>query len=301
MRYGSVCSGIESATVAWEPLGWEPKWFSEIDPFCCALLKHHYPKTPNMGSIFNVGVEHGPIDLLVGGTPCQAFSVNGKREGLADDRGKVTGEYLRLADVLRPRWVVWENVAGALSVGDGSVFGSIVGGLAKLGYGCCWRVLDLVGFGVPQQRRRLFLVGCAGGRWQCAGAVLLDPGAGGKHARPVLAVRQGGSPAYVGSPWPAGWTGDPTPKCCPGVALTLRSQQGGEGAGLCRPGEVRKYTPREWERLQGFADDYTLISFGGKPATDSRRKQAVGNSFPVPILSYIGTRIDYLERNHVCG
>ena len=143
MRYGSVCSGIEAASVAWEPLGWKASFLSEIDKFPRAVLAHHYPKVPLHGDFTTIQAgEYDPIDLLVGGTPCQSFSVAGLRGGLADDRGNLALEYLRLAQRLRPKWLVWENVPGVLSSAGGRDFGSILGGLVELGYGFAYRVLD---------------------------------------------------------------------------------------------------------------------------------------------------------------
>jgi len=173
VTYGSVCSGIEAATVAWRPLGWRAAWFAEIDPFCCALLSYRYPQIKNYGDFTKIGPDAGPIDLLVGGTPCQAFSVAGLRGGLDDPRGNLAIEFCRLAGRLRPRWVVWENVPGVLSSNGGRDFGTILGALAELGYGCAWRVLDAQFFGVPQRRRRVFVVGHLGD-WRRAAAVLFE-------------------------------------------------------------------------------------------------------------------------------
>jgi DNA (cytosine-5)-methyltransferase 1 len=174
MTYGSVCSGIEAATVAWKPLGWRAAWFAEIDSFASAVLAHHYPEVPNFGDFTKIMPEQaGEVDVLVGGTPCQAFSIAGQRAGLDDPRGNLTVEYLRLAARLRPRWLVWENVPGVLSIDGGRTFGSIVGPLAELGYGISYRVLDAQFFGVPQRRRRVFVVGHLGS-WQAAAAVLFE-------------------------------------------------------------------------------------------------------------------------------
>jgi len=173
VTYGSVCSGIEAATVAWEPLGFRPAWFAEIDPFCSALLAHHYPGVENLGDFTRIKASRGPIDILVGGTPCPSFSVAGKRGGLDDARGQLAIEFCRLAGRLRPRWIVWENVPGVLSSNGGRDFGAILGALAELGYGCAWRVLDAQFFGVPQRRRRVFVVGHLGD-WRRAAAVLLE-------------------------------------------------------------------------------------------------------------------------------
>jgi DNA-cytosine methyltransferase len=173
MIYGSICSGIEAATVAWEPLGFRPAWFAEIDPFCSALLAHHYPGVQNLGDFTRIETGAGPIDMLAGGTPCQSFSVAGRRGGLEDARGNLAIEFCRLAGRLRPRWIVWENVPGVLSSNGGRDFGAILGALADLGYGCAWRVLDAQFFGVPQRRRRVFVVGHLGD-WRRAAAVLLE-------------------------------------------------------------------------------------------------------------------------------
>ena len=174
MRYGSVCSGIEAATVAWHPLGWQPSFFSEIEAFPRAVLAHHYPNVPIHGDFTTIkGSEYEPIDLLAGGTPCQSFSVAGLRGGLDDDRGNLALEFLRLADRTRPRWLVWENVPGVLSSNGGRDFGSILGGMGELGYGWAYRVLDAQYFGVAQRRRRVFVVGYLGD-WRRAAAVLFE-------------------------------------------------------------------------------------------------------------------------------
>jgi DNA (cytosine-5)-methyltransferase 1 len=210
MRYLSVCSGIEAVSVAWQPLGWEPAMFAEIDPFCCWLLRsryrasrpHHMPgpndapdrneakrraaaisnivalpadgDVINAGDFTKIGAEDvGAIDLLAGGTPCQSFSIAGKRAGLDDPRGNLTIEFARLADRLRPTWLVWENVPGVLSIDDGRTFGAFLGMLVQLGYGLSWRVLDAQYFGVPQRRRRVFVVGHLG-NWRASAAVLFE-------------------------------------------------------------------------------------------------------------------------------
>lgn len=184
MRYGSVCSGIEAATVAWHPMGWEPVFFSEIDKFPRAVLAHHYPDVPLHGDFTTIeSGMYGPVDLLVGGTPCQSFSVAGLRSGLADDRGNLALEFLRLADRARPRWLVWENVPGVLSTNGGRDFGSILGGLVELGYGFAYRVLDAQYFGVPQRRRRVFLVGYSGD-WRPPAAVLFERHSLSGHSAP---------------------------------------------------------------------------------------------------------------------
>ncbi len=173
MIYGSVCSGIEAVTVAWEPLGWKAAWFAEIDPFASAVLMHHYPTVPNLGGFTKIGEEHGRVEFLVGGTPCQSFSVAGRRAGLDEPRGVLAFEFLRLAEQLRPRWVLFENVPGLLSSRKGRDFGSWLGTLEKCGYGWAYWTLDAQFTGVPQRRRRVFVVGYLGD-WRVATAVLFE-------------------------------------------------------------------------------------------------------------------------------
>lgn len=178
MKYLSTFSGIEAASVAWEPLGWTPAGFSEIDPFASSVLAHRFPGVTNYGDITkheSWGLEPGAVDLLVGGSPCQAFSVAGLRRGLDDPRGQLTLVYLQLAARLRPRWIVWENVPGVLSADGGRAFGAFLGGLEELGYGWAYRILDARHFGVPQRRRRVFLVARSSGDWKSAAKVLLEP------------------------------------------------------------------------------------------------------------------------------
>lgn len=174
MRFLSVCSGIEAASVAWNPLGWKAVAFSEIEPFPCAVLAHHYPDTPNWGDMTKY--KEWPdvsIDLLCGGTPCQSFSVAGLRKGLDDPRGNLMLTFGAIAAKYRPKWLVWENVPGVLSSNKGRDFGAFLGMLGQLGYGFAYRVLDAQFFGVPQRRRRVFVVGCLGD-WRSAAAVLFE-------------------------------------------------------------------------------------------------------------------------------
>jgi len=190
VKYLSVCSGIEAATVAWHELGWEPVAFSEIEAFPSAVLKHHYPTVPNWGDMTKF--EEWPdadVDLLVGGTPCQSFSVAGLRKGLDDPRGNLMLTYGAIARRYRPRWLVWENVPGVLSSGAGRDFGSFLGLLVELGYGWAYRVLDAQYFGVAQRRRRVFVVGCLGD-WRSAAAVLFERHSLQGHPAPSREARE---------------------------------------------------------------------------------------------------------------
>jgi DNA (cytosine-5)-methyltransferase 1 len=196
MTYGSVCSGIEGATVAWDRLGWMPAFFAEVDPFCRALLAWHYPEVENLGDFTMARVAPGSIDLLVGGTPCQSFSVAGLRGGLSDPRGNLTLEFLRLVGRVRPRWVVWENVPGVLSIDGGRTFGAVLGALAQLGYGWAYRILDARFFGLAQRRRRVFVVGRLGDGARAA-EVLLEPEGMRGHPAPGRAAESDLAPSVT--------------------------------------------------------------------------------------------------------
>jgi len=385
MKYGSICSGIEAATVAWHPLNWRPAWFAEIDKFPSAVLKHHYSNVPNHGDFTRITRDNAePIELLVGGTPCQAFSVAGLRKGLDDERGNLTLEFLRLADRFRPRWIVWENVPGVLSIDGGRTFGTFLGGLGECGYGFAYRVLDAQYFRVPQRRRRVFVVGCLGD-WRSAAAVLFEresvqgypaprreageatanclrgransshradsdnfvanclnakggTGRIGAESETFIAhaLRGEGFDASEdgtgrGIPLvPIGFyandngrdacmDGFPTLRSMdggggnhPAVAFNLRGREdgsqaeisdlasiraasGGSSRSYVAHSGVRRLTPRECERLQGFPDDYTLIPYRGKPAADGPRYKALGNSMAVPVMRWIGERIQAVD------
>lgn len=168
MKYISIFSGIEAATVAWQPFRWKPIAFSEIDPFPSAVLQHHYPNIPNLGDITKIDWSPyvGAADIVVGGSPCQSFSIAGKREGLAGASGLMY-EYIRAVRELRPRWFVWENVPGALTSEQGGAYRQLLSEMDALGYGLAWRVLDAQFFGVAQRRERVFLVGSLGSQ-RCA-------------------------------------------------------------------------------------------------------------------------------------
>ncbi len=163
IRFGSVCSGIEAASVAFEALGWRAAWLSEIEPFPSAVLAHHYPDVPNLGDMTTIAarVADGRVvapDILVGGTPCQSWSVAGKRGGADDPRGQLTFSFLRIAEVAKPRFIVWENVPGILSVDKGRPFCQFLDGLLALGYVVNCDILDAQFFGLAQRRRRVFVV-----------------------------------------------------------------------------------------------------------------------------------------------
>jgi DNA (cytosine-5)-methyltransferase 1 len=301
MKYLSVCSGIEAATVAWHPLGWEPLAFSEIEPFPRKVLAHHYPDVPLHGD-FTILKDQPWIkdaDLLVGGTPCQAFSVAGLRQSLADDRGNLTLEFVRLAnaiDDLRHAGdecvILWENVPGVLSVKDnafGCLLAAIVGNDTPLiptggkwtnagmvigpKRSASWRILDAKYFGVAQRRRRVFVVASARDGF--------DPSE-------VLFERKSMCGHSAPSNPPQERAGRVFPCLTRKGGGSLREE---EGYVVEPGGGVRRLTPREFERLQGFPDDYTAIPGGA----DGPRYKSLGNSMAVPVMRWIGQRI----KNHL--
>jgi DNA (cytosine-5)-methyltransferase 1 len=347
VRYLSICSGIEAASVAWHGLGWEPVAFSEIEPFPSAVLAHHYPHVPNLGDMTNFKEWNlGSIDLLVGGTPCQSFSVAGLRKGLHDPRGGLMLTFLEIAQRYRPRWVVWENVPGVLSSNGGRDFGAFLGALAELGYGWAYRVLDARWFGVAQRRRRCFVVGCLGDQAGAAKVLFEREGVRrdtppSREARQGFARGVGGGPAGSGVPDVAqtlssrdykgpscgrdGLVGNPIAVAQP-VAFKVRGgvevDSAGKAAGkgylgseetaftlaatqdqwLAAPPamQVRRLTPVECERLQGFPDGYTNIPWRkSAESPDGPRYKALGNSMAVPCMKWIGERIAAAARQEV--
>jgi len=372
MKYGSVCSGVEAATVAWHDLGWEPQFFSEFDEFPSAVLNKHYPDVPNYGDMTKYkdwNLNDKSIDLLVGGTPCQSFSISGLRKGLHDDRGNLMLEYLRMADELKPKWIVWENVVGVLSSNKGRDFGTFLTALGKIGYGFAYRVLDAQYFGVPQRRRRVFVVGCLGD-WRSAGKVLFKPDCLSGDPPPSREKGERLAPTVTTGP-PFSRTGNerveaealvtfspqnsasnglsisehtvPTlqTKKQSAVAIPIHDQatrfsgkrgekQDGKGNGFgigedgapmntltrgdrhavaykdylrffdtFREMKVRRLTPRECERLQGFPDDWTRIQWKGKKleeCPDGHRYKAMGNSMAVPVMRWIGQQINQVNQ-----
>jgi DNA (cytosine-5)-methyltransferase 1 len=301
MKYGSVCSGVEAATVAWHQLGWKPEWFSEIETFPSAVLQHHYPNVPNRGDMTKFKEwENEPIDLLVGGTPCQSFSVAGLRKGLDDPRGNLMLTYLAIASRYKPRWVVWENVPGVLSSNSGRDFGTFLGALGQLGYGFAYRVLDAQYFGVAQRRRRVFVIGYLG-NWQRAAAVLFE-----RHSikRDIAPRRQEGKKVAATITKGFGDRGVDADQIANGNAviakcLTTRTASAldpfMETMIIQKDLSVRRLTPRECERLQGFPDNYTLIPYRNRMASDGPRYKAMGNSMAVSVMRWIGSQISKVD------
>lgn len=304
MKYISICSGICAPTAAWKPLGWEPVAFSEIEPFPSRVLKHHYPDVPNHGDFtaLDWSIYRGKVDLVVAGTPCQAFSVAGHRKSLNDARGNLTLEFIHVIDSIRPRYVVWENVPGVLSTGDnafGCFLGALVGGddpvVFKQGWpsagvvdgptrSACWRTLDAQYFGLAQRRKRVFVIASPRGKRHPA-EILLE---WESLRRDYPPSRQAGEGAC--------WV---FPCLTRRGAGSLREEEGY----VVEQGGIRHLTPLENERLQGFPDNFTLIPNLRKrkkakrndqrlndflvDAADGPRYKALGNSMAVPVLRWI--------------
>ena len=193
ISYISLFSGIEAASVAWQPLGRKPLCFSEVDEFPSAVLAARYPDVPNLGNIKDVDWQdaigkYGKPDVVIGGSPCQSFSVAGKREGLNGASGLMY-EYIRAIQEIRPGILLWENVPGALSSEHGQAFRQLLSSLDDIGYGLAWRVLDSEFWGVAQRRRRVFLVGCLGDPERAA-KILFDEQSLYRNPKPSRVKRQ---------------------------------------------------------------------------------------------------------------
>ena len=324
MKYLSLFSGIEAATVAWQDFGWECVGVSEIDAFPCEVLKQRYPHIPNLGDITQITQETldelGTIDIVVGGSPCQAFSTAGNRAGLNDPRGRLMYDYIRVVDTVRPKWFIWENVPGVLSQDKGRAFGTLLRALADIGYSLCWRVLDAQHFGVPQRRRRVFLVGHLGTDRECAAKVLFDPYCLGRGFKTSTEERKDHSTQTEGS------VGNDSQQIAYNITFNdANGRRKDRPHGGCYINEtntsnaittggvsdtriveqathynIRRLTPLECERLQGFPDNHTCIEWRGKPADqcpDGHRYKALGNSMAVPVMRWIGHNIQqYDER-----
>lgn len=336
MRFLSVCSGIEAASVAWHDLGFECVGVSEIEKFPSEVLKYHYPSVPNLGDMTRFKEWNNDLapELLVGGTPCQSFSVAGLRKGMDDPRGNLALTYVAIAAKYKPRWFVWENVPGVLSSNGGKDFASFLSAMANIGYGIAYRVLDTQFFGVPQRRRRVFVVGYFGD-WRPATAVLFEPTSvfgnttkGRKKGKATAdstetSIRADDKLALgdishtVSARWVTGGGNVPFVReeqigvdiynvnLTHDIACTVTSRSGintTSGPKLLETSkntmQVRRLTPIECERLQGFPDNWTQIPYGKKPkeqCPDGHRYKALGNSMAVPVMRWIGRRIKLFE------
>ena len=386
LSYGSVCSGVEAASVAWDNIGFTPSWFSEIDDFPSAVLAYRWPGVANLGDMTLIGnmIISGEVeapDILVGGTPCQSFSVAGLRGGMSDSRGQLTIAYIQLANIIdevrikngkQPCIIIWENVPGVLSSKD-NAFGSFLAGLAGerenlqptrggvskwsnagvvLGpkRKIAWRILDAQHFGVPQRRRRVFLVASARNGFEPHEVLFeseslhgdITPSArtqknitknvksctgvsdktrrglaSGKNVVSTL-MANAGTKLWLGNQ--EVFSGDYfilEPITISGNMIGREAASGGNGKGFDTTGMgytlttndrhavaystsdepnfvVRRLTPLECERLQGFPDNHTQVPFKGKSVEDcpdSPRYTAMGNSMAVPVMRWLGKRV----------
>lgn len=311
LKYISLFSGIEAATVAWKPLGWEPVAYSEIDQFPKAVLAHHYPGVPDLGDMTKVDWSkyRGTVDIVAGGSPCQAFSVAGLRKALDDPRGQLMLEYLRACYEIDPEWIVWENVPGVLSADGGRAFGSLLAGVAELwpDGGAAWRVLDAQFFGLAQRRRRVFVV-VNTRDWRRAAPVLFERESlrwdypSSREKREALA---GGLAGGVGTPvWCAADSGV-NMSVCRDMTPTLTAHDANSACFINAPSNciirsVRRLTPVECERLQGFPDNYTDVPWrGSEHSPDSKRYKALGNSMAVPVMRWIGEGIELVNNSEL--
>lgn len=365
MKYLSLFSGIEAVSVAAQNYNFEPVAFSEIADFPNAVLKYHYPHVHNLGDVRNIKGEkyHGTVDIVIGGSPCQDFSIAGNRTGLHGERSGLAREFVRILFEAKPRWFLWENVPGALSTNEGNDFTQLLHEIEKCGYGVAWRILDAQHFGVPQRRRRIFLIGYLGD-WRPPVAVLFEPkslsgnfkkskgkqcdtsgdikadsfptmlenvcptilaNAGtkqflgnqeafsGKHF--VFDFKHGGKIRTYnncntlsarmgtgGNNVPITFSTESYTKIqINSVGATLRATGGTYDGGsenlVLQNLNVRKLTPVECERLQGFPDNYTDIPYKGKQHSPlSKRYEAIGNSMAVPVIKWILKRIDFINK-----
>lgn len=286
MRYVSLFSGIEAATCAWRPLGFQPIFFSEIEPFPCRVLASHFPEIPNLGDVRNIKGEkyRGNVDILVGGTPCQSFSIAGDRSGL-DGTSGIIREYFRLLSEIRPTWFVWENVPGCLSSHGGNDFKDILWAWNHCGYHVSWRILDAQFFGVAQRRRRVFAIGHIRD-WKRPVKVLFEPESVSRNTQ-KNEKKKAPSPKSNGEVFGVYSTELNKPSKCLTTSQNRNDPDTQDFAYFDNGSKIRRLTPVECERLQGFTDNYTNIGNVG----DAPRYKAIGNSMAVPVMEWIGKRL----------
>lgn len=295
MRVGSTFSGVGGLDLGLQRAGMEIQWQIEISGASRSVLDRHWPHVPKHADIKEVSSDRlGPVDLICGGPPCQDWSTaqSGTREGLVGSRSGLFFEFARLIGDLQPRWVLMENVPGLLTANGGRDFPVVLGVLVELGYGVAWRVLDAVKFGVPQRRRRIFLVGCLGDPGRAA-RVLLEPDSSDGGAGEDPAARQPVSRAATQRPhgysaWrksrrprddqePETWVED--------SFVNTLNEFDSTSTQFIVGDYVRRLTPLEWERLTGLPDGWT-----DGQATHKRIAQ-IGNAVAVPVAYWIGRRI----------
>lgn len=282
MNYFSICDGIGASHVALLPLGFKCLGVSEIDKYCNRLLETKYGHR-NYGDFSKWREwEHLNLDLVIGGTPCTAFSFMGRREGTQDPAGMLTPSFVRFVCRHKPRWFVWENVPGAMSISGGKLFEWMLTQFQKFGYGLGYRIFDAQYFKCAQRRRRLFLVGNLGGKYRAA-KVLFDSASMQVFTSQSRGTHQNNSRTIEVNPRSDRYQGNNK------VAGTLIASPGGGveqiGSVVLDNGRPRWLTPLERERLMGFPDHYTA------GFSDTQRHRMIGNSMAVPIIRWLGERI----------
>lgn len=325
-RFATLCSGIEAVSLAWEPIGMVPIFFSEIEAFPNSVLLRHWPRVPNLGDITRIDglAWRGKIDVLWGSFPCQDYSIAGQQRSLSGDRGALTLAGVRVVDEIDPPIFCFENVKNLLSQKD-NAFGHFLGRLAgedgplkppgkrwtHAGYvlgprrRVAWRLLNAEYFGLPQRRERVFVVACPNGgadpreilfeRQDPSG---VSPACARAQAR--IAAGVGCSPDPIGSEAYTvslrGREGGAAAEVGGNVASCLRASQGGGDKAFVLYGraldwQLRRLMPVECERLMGLPDNHTLIPWKGGEAPDSLRYHAIGNSLAVPVVRWLGERV----------
>lgn len=350
LRYVSLFSGIEAVSCAWHDLPMEPVAFSEVEKFPCNVLAHHFPNVPNLGDITKISPEQlsalGKVDLIVGGSPCQGFSLAGYQKGLDDVRSKLAINYVGIIRTVQPKWILWENVPGVCNTNGGADFKYFVKEIADLGYCLAWRLLDAQYFGVPQRRRRIFLVGYRGDGFGPAQVLFERKGLSGnttqgegkgccstsglnnntrdtksdvcldiahrsdvvrmyKSVTPTLTARMGtggnNTPLVYAFAGYSSFT--KTRVAAPLIAsggslggggenIIATSATGDRDAVASSIPRLRRLTPVECLRLQGFPDDWFT---GVEGYSDTAAYKAIGNSMAVPVMRWIGQRICNVE------
>ena len=310
MTHGSLFTGIGGFDLAADRVGIETLWQCDFDPKCRETLAAHWPNIERIHDVRKIGPATRPVDLVTGGFPCQDLSVAGRRAGLAGERSGLWHEYERILGLLKPRWVVVENVPGLLSSNRGRDFAVVLRGLVELGYGVCWRILDAQYFGLAQRRKRVFIVGSLGD-FSCS-EVLFEPESvsgysapGRKEGAEVAAVLDCGAKGRGFRTEPGEHIVAHTLSCpisnarydpngedyvISGLTTSLGHHGwsiGNEDFSKLRTDGVgvRRLTPTECERLQGFPDGWTAMH------KDTVRYRQLGNAVAVPVAEWILRRI----------
>ena len=309
--FASMCSGMEAASVAWEPIGWECVALCDFASFPQKVLTHHYPEIPLFPNMLNLLKDEKfkeiNFDVLVGGTPCQPFSDAGLGKGMDDERALIAIEFGNLLDEKRPTYFVWENVVGVFNKKHREGLCDIIsnftgvdfrpqdihagGGIIQgTKYSIAYRILDSQYFGVPQRRRRIFIVGYRGNDWRVPAAILFDQGCFESVKETNQKQRDERTKNVLGQIRIAGTvTKSYSQTLTDGFGKDSTSNYWVEKKG------IRRFTERELLKLQGFPEDYLDFEIAGKKPSYSNVKGIVGNSMTVNVMNWIGNRIQTVD------